>query len=358
MSKDTVESPMTQLAWRIKESKYALSKEEILVIINHNNKMKMLVVEGALIGFTTSYFVLSKFKKFPRRLISAGVAYAGASISNWGNETRVINQLLQLEESPVAGELVHILQEDFPNHPSLKQLMNKKHDANSQLVFDEEGEKGRRRLPPKVDLLSSDQDHVWATQGPEVSRGALASKEDVEGGGALELNQASTSLGGQDVKKVTRAARSKLDARDSDSRSEGMEQMGSESQDTNRSSDLFSFPLFEEEERETQEMAPAGKYGALPRKSNMSAVDRREYNRKRYLEWQRTKQQQTEEAVASKSSWRNSDTSSSFTSLGSSFLSSSFLPAQREMVYKNSSSVQEQLWNQEARKVLKGFLCQ
>ncbi|GBG63017.1 hypothetical protein CBR_g34718 [Chara braunii] len=84
-------------------------------------------------------------------------SYAGVVIASRFVEQPCMSALLALEDSPLRGEMMVILQENFPDHSMLKQELKRQEEGKGKgfAIYDETGKRTYPRLPRREDGIAA-----------------------------------------------------------------------------------------------------------------------------------------------------------------------------------------------------------
>ncbi|GAQ82024.1 hypothetical protein KFL_000980110 [Klebsormidium nitens] len=147
---------LRELLVRVKETQYRPNADELNVLSWLNRQILLGYVGGTFL-FTLPGVLAFRFWR-PQTLLrftvssgaaSAGLAYGGSLGYPLFTRDKPTKKLLELDGSPLQGELVAILREKYPNHPALAALNARPN--TSGVMYDENGERAYPRLPPAPD---------------------------------------------------------------------------------------------------------------------------------------------------------------------------------------------------------------
>eukprot|EP00850_Spirogloea_muscicola_P006334 SM000030S11343 [mRNA] locus=s30:237044:238148:- [translate_table: standard] len=197
--------------------------------------------------------------------MQAVLALGLGGLSQRGGEAKCIEQLLKLENSPICGELIAILEADNPNHPALKMVQQRRQAAGSaQPALDENGYRAPPRLPfPGTPPQATDSLDYGVQQGGMVGANGLdhGSWQTADVGRAEQVQQ----LREPELQRQRSSQAPKAGAAD------------------DMFADPFTFTSSEELDGQT---AGHDEGTRERRRSHMDPKDRRQASRQQYLKWQ------------------------------------------------------------------------
>eukprot|EP00897_Mesotaenium_endlicherianum_P001608 jgi/Mesen1/1475/ME000132S00415 len=249
------------------------------------------------------------------RLISTvGISWAGATYGKFLAVEPCVQRLLSLPNSPVSGELYHILQEMNPEHPALRHMraMGFGDDGNSLVL---------PRLPPRpsADEAAAESVRIWQQPGSWKTSGAAhgaasSDRHASDGRGEVEYGAegpegagAGESARGKGHRSGTAGGRT-WSSNGGRASSSGAGSRAGDMAGSTRSAnsdaaaaaddmlgDSFYFATSHDSSSSGDGGCASPRSSTAPRqheevrRSRMSAAERREHNRQRYLDWQEAK---------------------------------------------------------------------
>eukprot|EP00271_Cylindrocystis_brebissonii_P012848 TRINITY_DN32363_c0_g1_i1.p1 TRINITY_DN32363_c0_g1~~TRINITY_DN32363_c0_g1_i1.p1 ORF type:complete len:317 (-),score=48.99 TRINITY_DN32363_c0_g1_i1:413-1363(-) len=303
---------LAQLGLRIKESKHQLSKEEMVAFVECNNRVTQKSLEGALFAFSVAYPSLYRLRYWPRAFFTTAATLVGGFANKQRAWRPCIDHILTLEGSPVRGEMIAILERDFPRHPSLKAVREQARmvGALSPTVFSEDGRVGHR-LPPKKEAsdLHDARDNLWGGTTQTEKGEKAENRQQHTGEREMEDREARISpehegTGGslqrleESVQSDERASSAKA-SKDNTAYSNSSQSGGSVVEDPFYFPPLFDTPGTSGSSENSGSNSRSGGRDTSSRgevrSSRLTGEERRQHNRQRYLEWQRKEREQAEQ---------------------------------------------------------------
>jgi hypothetical protein len=126
-------------------AKYTPSKQELEMLMKCRREMLVSYAKAAFFSSAVAWTVSYRLKFFNRVFLTAVASFVGVEIGRQRAEQACMKDFLSLQESPVRGELIAILQRDYPNNPLLRKALQNDEDWKS--IYDIGDEIPMSRLP-------------------------------------------------------------------------------------------------------------------------------------------------------------------------------------------------------------------
>eukprot|EP00850_Spirogloea_muscicola_P006072 SM000028S10166 [mRNA] locus=s28:696078:698018:- [translate_table: standard] len=273
--------PLAQLMGRLYEARheYKLSPAEVKELVGCRDSVRSGWLQGVVTGSCIGWWFTER-RSFLVRGVSVLVLALGlGGLSQRGGEAKCIEQLLKLENSPICGELIAILEADNPNHPALKVVQQRRQAAGSaQPALDDRGYRAPPRLPfPGTRPQATDSVEYGVQEGSMVEPNGLdhGSWQTADVGRAEQVQQLrEPDLQGQRSLQAPKAG---------------------------AADDMFADPFtFTSSEELNWQTAGHDEGTRERRRSHMDPKDRRQASRQQYLKWQGSQagQQQLQQSRA------------------------------------------------------------